>query len=69
MEGQDENNFEFLLSMEEDILYRWLATIPEEYLDYIETLLDNVEDRLDKIVMDTCSFKEVNEIIKHIKTL
>lgn len=55
--------------MEEDILYRWLATIPEEYLDYIETLLDNVEDRLDKIVMDTCSFKEVNEIIEHIKTL
>jgi hypothetical protein len=58
MASQDKDNFEFLLAMDEEVLYRWLASVPERYLDYIEELLTVTEDRVDKFVMDNCSLKE-----------
>lgn len=67
MESQDENNFDFLITMGEAELYRWLASIPEEYLDYIEELLEKVEDRLDKFLLDNSSFKEANALIEKVK--
>lgn len=67
MESQDENNFELLLTMGEADLYRWLANIPEEYLEYIEELLDRVEDRLDSFLLDNSTLKEAKELIEKIK--
>ena len=67
MESQDENNFELLLTMGEAELCRWLANIPEEYLDYIEELLDRVEDRLDAFLLDNSTLKEARELIEKIK--
>lgn len=67
MESQDENNFELLLTMGEADLYKWLASIPEEYLDYIEELLERVEDRLDAFLLDNSTLKEAKELIEKIK--
>jgi hypothetical protein len=69
MASQDKDNFEFLLAMDEEVLYRWLASVPERYLDYIEELLTVTEDRVDKFVMDNCSLKEANSVINKIKLL
>ncbi len=67
MESQDENNFELLLTMEEAQLWEWLANIPEEYLDYIEELLDRVENRLDSFLLDNSTLKEAKELIEKVK--
>jgi hypothetical protein len=69
MESQDKDNFEFLLAMDEEVLYRWLASVPERYLDYIENLLTNAEDRVDTFIMDNSALKEANQIIDKIKSL
>lgn len=69
MASQDKDNFEFLLAMDEEVLYRWLASVPERYLDYIEELLTLSEDRVDKFVMDNSSLKEANSVIDKIKLL
>lgn len=69
MASQDKDNFEFLLAMDEEVLYRWLASVPERYLDYIEELLTVSEDRVDKFVMDNSSLKEANSVIDKIKLL
>lgn len=55
--------------MDEEVLYRWLASVPERYLDYIEELLTVSEDRVDKFVMDNSSLKEANSVIDKIKLL
>jgi hypothetical protein len=67
VESQDENNFELLLTMEEAQLWEWLANIPEEYLDYIEELLDRVENRLDSFLLDNSTLKEAKELIEKVK--
>lgn len=53
--------------MGEAELCRWLANIPEEYLDYIEELLDRVEDRLDSFLLDNSTLKEAKELIEKVK--
>lgn len=69
MESQDKHNFEFLLEMDEEILNRWLASVPERYLDYVEDLLTSAEDRIDKFIMDNSAFKEANAAINKIMSL
>lgn len=63
MEGRDQNNLKFLLSMDEGKLSEWLGEIPEEYFSYIEWLLDRVET----IILEKSEYKDANSVIQKIK--
>jgi len=67
VEDQDQNNFEFILSMGDTELEAWLADLPEEYITYVEYLLDKVEYGLDKALFISSDYSESTEVIRKIK--
>ena len=67
MEDQDQNNFEFILSMGDNELEAWLENLPEEYITYVELLLEKVEYQLDKIMIRSSGYSESIEVIRKIK--
>lgn len=48
-------------------LERWLVGLPEEYLTYIEWLLDKTEEELDNFLMEESKYRQANELIERIQ--
>jgi len=67
VEDQDQNNFEFILSMGDNELKAWLEDLPEEYMTYVEMLLEKVEFQMDKLLMLTSDYVDSAEVIRKIK--
>lgn len=67
VEDRDQSNFEFLLSMGDKELEAWLADLPEDYLTYVEWLLEKVEYQLDKLMIISSDYSESSEVIRKIK--
>lgn len=53
--------------MGEEELKAWLEDLPEEYLTYVEWLLERVEYQLDKFVLALSGYTESTEVIRKIK--
>lgn len=53
--------------MGEKELETWLGDLPEEYLTYVEWLLERVEYQLDKFILVMSGYTESIEVIRKIK--
>ena len=58
-----QKNLEFILSLEEKDLYYWLDTLSERQFEYVEWLIEFIEDKTDKYMMETTEFKEALELL------
>lgn len=67
MESRDQNNLEFLLAMGTADLERWLVGVPEEYLNYIDWLLDKVETEIDTFILDDSGLRDANDVIEKVR--
>ena len=53
--------------MGDNELEAWLENLPEEYITYVELLLEKVEYQLDKIMIRSSGYSESIEVIRKIK--
>lgn len=64
LEIQHQKNLKFILSLGNEEFTEWVATLPAPALVYLEWLVDEVEDKLDDIYMESSGFEEAAEVIK-----
>jgi hypothetical protein len=64
LEPQHQKNLKFILSLGNDEFTEWAATLPQPALVYLEWLIDEVEEKLDDIYMDSCGLEEATQVIK-----
>ena len=50
--------------MEQRELAHWLANLPDNEIEYIEWLVEEVEYALDRIILDHNGLQEAQEVIK-----
>ena len=50
--------------MEVEEFQKWLGTLPDPAMDYIEFLFDEVEYTLDDIALETVGLDHVNSVIQ-----
>ena len=61
---QHQKNLKIILSMEQRELAHWLANLPDNEIEYIEWLVEEVEYALDRIILDHNGLQEAQEVIK-----
>jgi hypothetical protein len=49
--------------MEQQELAHWLANLPDDEIEYVEWLVEEVEFALDRIVLDHSGLEEAREVI------
>jgi len=64
MRKQHQKNLKIILSLEQDELANWLAQLPDDEIEYVEWLLEEVEIALDNMIMKQTDMVEAKEIIK-----
>ena len=64
MRTQHQKNLKIILSMEQQELAHWLANLPDDEIEYVEWLIEEVEFALDRIVLDHSGLEEAREVIK-----
>ena len=64
LEIQHQKNLKFILSLGNEEFTEWVATLPTAALVYLEWLIDEVEEKLDDIYMESSGFEEATEVIK-----
>ena len=50
--------------MEQQELAHWLAHLPDDEIDYVEWLLEEVDIALENMVLEQVGFEEAKEVIK-----
>lgn len=50
--------------MEQQELAHWLAHLPDDEIDYVEWLLEEVDIALENMVLEQIGFEEAKEVIK-----
>lgn len=63
MRTQHQKNLKVILSMEQAELAHWLANLPDEEIEYVEWLVEEVEFALDRIILEHSGLEEAREII------
>lgn len=69
MATQHQKNLKVILSMPQRELAAWLADLPDEEIDYVEWLIEEVEGALDDMVLENSGLLEAAEVIAEIKAL
>ena len=64
MRNQHQKNLKIILSMEQQELAHWLANLPDDEIDYVEWLLEEVDIALENMVLDQIGFEDAKEVIK-----
>ena len=64
LEIQHQKNLKFILSLGNEEFTEWVATLPDPALDYLEWIIDEVEEKLDDIYMESSELEESIEVIK-----
>lgn len=64
MRPQHQKNLKAILAMEQTELVHWLANLPEEEIQYIEWLIDEVETALDEILLESTHLKDAEKVIR-----
>jgi hypothetical protein len=54
--------------MEQQELAHWLAQLPDDEIEYVEWLLEEVDIALENIIIDQHGLNEAKEIIKKFTT-
>ena len=64
MRKQHQKNLKIILSMEQQELAHWLAHLPDDEIDYVEWLLEEVDIALENMVLEQAGFEAAKEVIK-----
>lgn len=64
MRNQHQKNLKIILSMEHLELAHWLANLPDDEIEYVEWLLEEVDIALENMILDQQGFDSAKEVIK-----
>lgn len=64
MRTRHQKNLKVILSMEQKELANWLANLPEDEIEYVEWLVEEVEIALDNMIIDQHGLDEAEELLK-----
>lgn len=64
MEKQHQKNLKVILSMDQDELATWLVNLPDDEIEYVEWLVEEVESSLDEMMLDHAGLDEANNLIQ-----
>lgn len=64
MRNQHQKNLKIILSMEQQELAHWLANLPDDEIEYVEWLVEEVDIALENMVMEQTGLRDARDIIK-----
>ncbi len=64
MRKQHQKNLKIILSLEHEELAHWLAHLPDDEIEYVEWLLEEVDIALENMVIEQVGLDQAKEIIK-----
>ena len=64
MRTQHQKNLKVILSLEQKELAHWLAHLPDDEIEYIEWLVEEVETALDNMILEQHGLLEAEELLK-----
>lgn len=63
MRNQHQKNLKVILSLEQQELAQWLADLPDDEIEYVEWLLEEVDIALENMIIEQRGYGEAKEII------
>lgn len=67
MEAAHKHNLRAIMAMEETEFDRWVATLSEEKLSYVEWLIESAYEVLDEALLQQSGLQEAKEILTQVK--
>lgn len=64
MRNPHQKNLKIILSLEQEELANWLANLPDDEIDYVEWLVEEVENALNDMILDHVGLDQANELLK-----
>ena len=64
MRNQHQKNLKIILSMEQQELAHWLANLPDDEIEYVEWLVEEVDIALENMVIEQSGLRDAKEVIK-----
>ena len=64
MGNQHQKNLKIILSMEHEELAHWLANLPDDEIDYVEWLVEEVDIALENMIIEQSGLDTARDIIK-----
>ena len=64
MRNQHQKNLKIILSMEQVELAHWLANLPDDEIEYVEWLVEEVDIALENMVLQQQGLSTAQEVIK-----
>lgn len=66
MEQAHEKNLKVILRKSSEDFKKWVGSLSDEELTYVEWLLEKSEDVMDEILLKQSNLNEANEVISYI---
>lgn len=66
MRTQHQKNLKVILSFEQKELAHWLANLPDDEIEYIEWLVEEVETALENMLLEQSDLAQAREVIQKI---
>jgi len=63
MRNQHQKNLKIILSLEQQELAQWLANLPDDEIEYVEWLLEEVDIALENMMIEQRGYGEAKKII------
>ena len=64
MGNQHQKNLKIILSMEQQELAHWLANLPDDEIEYVEWLVEEVDIALENMIIEQSGLDTARDIIK-----
>lgn len=64
MGNQHQKNLKIILSMEQNELAHWLANLPDDEIEYVEWLVEEVDIALENMVIEQTGLTDARDVIK-----
>lgn len=64
MRTRHQKNLKVILSMEQEELASWLANLPDNEIEYVEWLIEEVETALDDILLDQTGLEDAQRVLQ-----
>ena len=64
MGNQHQKNLKIILSMEQQELAHWLANLPDDEIEYVEWLVEEVDIALENMIIEQSGLDDARDIIK-----
>lgn len=64
MRNQHQKNLKIILSMEQNELAHWLANLPDDEIEYVEWLVEEVDIALENMIIEQSGLTDARDVIK-----